>query len=506
MRHTVMWDSGITLSKPVKRGCRLIDTRSIWPMGPRQETTHSGYPPFDISDDVAVEQRYRRSGLPLLIEDFSTQEDVLGRLTPLLVLMFVIDIVVTLVGAGTWEAGLGIVAGLGIFVAGNAIVQTRQGRRWSSLPRRVGVGELALLLLTPFFVRLIAGRTFGNALLDLVVDSLIVAVLVGFANLGLGSIVTWAFRHVYRQARSIAPLAVRTLPIIMLTVLFFFFTGELWQLIHNLSVERFYGAMAVFGGVGSAFLIGSLVATHKFTAFKNWSDVRTSAKAVGATNIPHANDLGPGKPTLSPTRRLRANIGLVMFFSQALQVIIMFALVTAALIGIGILLVRPATLLQWIGEEPRYLFESDGERQLAWEVLTEELMMVSAFVGAFAALQFAVQVANSGVDDSGTIHKAAANVRGAIAVRCIREHLRDQHVLAPKLHPRDPILHPLDTRDTAGEVADADAARADAGEVGPDADGAGARADAGEVGPDADGPRDRPDKPSATDIEATLTD
>ncbi len=90
-------------------------------------------------------------------------------------------------------------------------------------------------------------------------------------------------------------------------------------------------------------------------------------------------------------RRQRVNVGLVMFVSQALQVLVVALAVAGFFVLFGALAVGPEVRESWIGSTGDVvgptipLFGEDVQ-------VTAELLSVSAGIGAFSALYYAIAV------------------------------------------------------------------------------------------------------------------
>jgi hypothetical protein len=96
-------------------------------------------------------------------------------------------------------------------------------------------------------------------------------------------------------------------------------------------------------------------------------------------------EVTPG-PTLQP--RQRVNIGLVLFVTQALQVLLVAVAVGAFFVAFGALAVSPDATRSWIGTAGRELvFISLGDIHLR---VTVELLRVSAAIAAFSGLYYSV--------------------------------------------------------------------------------------------------------------------
>jgi hypothetical protein len=97
-------------------------------------------------------------------------------------------------------------------------------------------------------------------------------------------------------------------------------------------------------------------------------------------------DAAAGGPALS--RWQRANVGLVLFVSQALQVLFVGIGVGVFFTVFGAFTVSPAVLTEWIGHGGHTVWNVGvlGNRV----VITQELLRVAGAIGAFSGLYYAI--------------------------------------------------------------------------------------------------------------------
>jgi hypothetical protein len=100
-------------------------------------------------------------------------------------------------------------------------------------------------------------------------------------------------------------------------------------------------------------------------------------------------EAGGGGPPLSDRQRL--NVGLVLFISQALQVLVVSLAIALFFVLFGLLAIQPEVRDAWIGSNGANVlvsFHALGERV----ELSEELLRVSGAIAAFSGLYYAIAV------------------------------------------------------------------------------------------------------------------
>jgi hypothetical protein len=327
-----------------------------------------GSPPEAASPEQTrrdLERQFRRAGLPLFIRDYTAAEDVFTRALPFLALVFVLLVLSALnLRWGFWANVGAFLGGLAILVVGFGVLNVARGRRFLSVPARVGVPELAAFVLVPSLLPLV----FGGQVMSAAVTAASLLLLLGLIYLvigfGLLSILRWAGARLFRMLGGSLRTLVRAIPLVLFFSLLLFLTQELWQVLAA-APRPFIAASAILVmGVGALFVLARVP-----------REVATLER-----------ELGSGARALS--RAQRANVGLVVFVSQALQILFVGLGVAAFFVAFGMFVVSPSVLDEWIGNAGSSLatFDLFGHQV----VITQELLRVAGAIGAFSGLYYAI--------------------------------------------------------------------------------------------------------------------
>ena len=153
--------------------------------------------------------------------------------------------------------------------------------------------------------------------------------------------------------------------------------------------------------------------------FDDWADVAELVKGTPGEGLELP---GAGDPMESPlSTRQRVNIGLVSVLSQAILITIVAVLLAVFFTLFGVLAIPKSTTGLWTAPTDVHVLASlhFGGRTL---VLTEALLRVSGFLGAFAGMYFTVVLSTDATYRDEFAEDAGPQIRQALAVRLAYRH------------------------------------------------------------------------------------
>jgi hypothetical protein len=278
-----------------------------------------------------------------------------------------------MLGAGNldwswWQNVLAIGGGLAILLVAIALLNRARGRPFSAIPRRLGKTELAGFVLVPALLPLIftAGAQFRSALVTAAANLLLLALIYAVVGLGLVPILRWVISRIATQLRSALTLLARAVPLLAIFVLLSFPTQELWQMFSNPTQGVYATIIGLFAVLGIAFLA-----------------VRLPREAQ---RLEH--EVSADAPPLK--RRQLFNVGLVMFVSQSVQVLLVSLMIGVFLTVFGVLAVDDSMRTQWLGDPGNVLFHFTLFRERL--ELTSELLRVALGLAAFSGFYFSIAI------------------------------------------------------------------------------------------------------------------
>jgi hypothetical protein len=389
-------------------------------------------------DRRAVEAWFRRRGLPLVVRSDERGSRLLQRAVPALAFVLVIDPMLSLV---TWlldvspgelerrMANTAYVFGLLALIVAAVVVPVLAGwlmSLWMRVLSRRGRWVLARFVLVLNVVALplvdwwtgLRDRLWVSLTINLGVTLL----MLFFVWVGAGSILAWSLRKAFAELGTVGRMATKALPLLVLVVIFAFFSAEMWQIAYRLPRWRLWLVVALFAVLAVLFMAARLDEELKKMIDTVAGDkIDDLATVLGGTPLAGAV-AGPPIEALPLGRRERANITLVLFVAQLLQILVLTMLVFGVLIALGALAIDGTVIDSWLGEgaskDPGSLFRIHLP-------LSAALVQVSIFLAAVSGLYFTASAATDQHYREAFFEPLLADVRTSLAARQVYLARRD---------------------------------------------------------------------------------
>lgn len=369
---------------------------------------------------VEIERWFILRGLPHFIERTNDEafHGAWNRALPLLVGAYLL-LGLNALDLANWSLAQNLLAAVFVVAALllTWVVSNRvQHRRLFARPQQIDRGELALFLIGPAIPVLAFGQFF-DALQTVLLGVALLAAIYVWSSYGIGPMLRWGARRGQGQLTGLGPLVARALPLLLLFTTFLFINGEVWQVAGTLDGIPYLLVIVIFFGLGATFVLtrvpGYIRQENRFTT---WDEIAGYLADTPATAV----EL-PASDTVSDPlgMRQRLNIGLIVIFGQALQITLVVAVLTGFFIVFGVLAIPGDVVASWTGiTDPNDVnvlleFELSG-RTL---VLTEALIRVSVFLGAFAGMYFTVVLSTDDIYRNEFAEDVGPEIRQALAVR-----------------------------------------------------------------------------------------
>jgi len=372
------------------------------------------------------ERWFVRQGLPHLIDHYSATEDVFTRAAPFLALVMFSEVFLSFGDRWQgWAQLAAFVGGLGLMVGAFAAANHIRKRRHFQLPDDIGLIELALFVVLPLGPTAIGAQ--GSVVVGVVwvaaANLVILAASFLITRWALIPMVIWSLAQVWRRLGEVSSLAMKSLPTMVLFSAFIFLNAEMWQVANDFTLPYFTLVVALIASVGGTFVAVSVRRlTLDLVRFPNWREVAELVADSPVADIVPDDHLSPPPANAPLGRGASFNVGLLLFVSQAVQIMLVAMVITVFYVVFGMLTVREATLLQWTTV-------SELTTAADWAVriplfgsemlFSRELVVVAGFIGVISGLQFAVQLVTDESYRAGFAADMADEVREALAVRAV---------------------------------------------------------------------------------------
>ena len=386
--------------------------------------------PADLGE---IERWFVLRGVPHFIERKTdgSMLDAWTRALPLLVAAYLL-LGLNALDLYDWSLGQNLAAAAAVLimlVAAWAASNRLRGVATFARPTDIDPPELVLFVIGPTLPVLVVGQ-FRDALENIVIALVLLAVIYLWSAYGVGPLLRWASRRGSQQLTSLGSLVARALPLLLLFNTFLFINAEVWELAGTLDGAAYVVVVVAFFLLGATFAVSRVpTVIREVTHFDSWDDVAFHLVGTPAEHLGLPDDEHPPQDPL--TIRQRLNIGLVVLFGQALQITLVTAALTVFFIGFGFFSITESTALGWTRlDELNVLTQTGfGGRTL---IVSEPLMRVSMFLGAFSGMYFTVVLTTDDTYRSEFSSDVGPEIREALAVRSAYRVARGTHPLSPK--------------------------------------------------------------------------
>ena len=169
------------------------------------------------------------------------------------------------------------------------------------------------------------------------------AVVLILTGCGVGSVVGWAVRMTLSHLATVGALAVRALPVVLLTALVFFNT-YVWLMAATISGERLGLAMVFLVTIAAAFVIS---ATRERVRPMLRSRAGAAQRLRKAGRHAVCGDAGSAVARRPLNRTERLNVIFVLAASQLVQILVVAVVTATIYLILGLIVLSPALLKEW---------------------------------------------------------------------------------------------------------------------------------------------------------------
>jgi hypothetical protein len=223
-------------------------------------------------------------------------------------------------------------------------------------------------------------------------SAIIIVVVLILTGLGVGSVLGWAVSMTLAHVATVGALAVRALPVVLLTALVFFNT-YVWIMAATINGKRLLLAMVFLVGIAAAFVISATVERVR-PMLRSGAVEPADSDRLADTPFAALPDPEPDPDdgdTFAPTRIERLNVVFVLAASQLVQILVVAALTGTIYLILGLIVLTPALLKEWT-----HVSRSEAV-VLGWTLpVPDSLIHMSLFLGALTFMYISARAVGDG--------------------------------------------------------------------------------------------------------------
>ncbi len=364
-----------------------------------------------------IERWFVQRGVPHLVETDNDDSilDTWTRALPLLVAAYLL-LGLNALNLRDWSLAENLVTAavvIALLVAAWMLSNRLRSVSTFARPTDIDAPELLLFVFGPAIPVLAFGQ-LGDAIESVALAIALLILIYLWSSYGIGPLLRWGARRSSGQLTGLGPLVAKALPLLLVFNTFLFVNAEVWEIAGTLDGAAYVVVVMTFFALGAGFAISQLPPFIRAeNRFDSWDEIGTYLGGTPADTI----ELPTTGSTLDPLRpRQRFNIGLIVLFGQALQITLVVAALTGFFVFFGFMAISTDTIANWTRLDAIAVLASTGfgDRILA---LTEPLIRVSLFLGAFSGMYFTVVLTTDETYRNEFASDIGPEIRQILAVR-----------------------------------------------------------------------------------------
>jgi hypothetical protein len=368
-----------------------------------------------------IERWFARRGVPQLIEGYSSESAMDRRAAPLISLWLIGGTVLYWGTRPDWPPGMNL-AGIAATIGWMAIVWTAasrlRGRSARIRPSTFDLLDIMTIALLPALPAAAIDADAGEAIkafLGALTGVGVIYVIIGFGLIEIGM---WAIERLWLQVTHIVELLARTLPVLLILVVFLLFTSEMWEAAHAMSWLEL-GLVLLLLLVVAALLVVVSVRRElrRVEARTDVDAVVTDAAGTPAAPLADIGQIGGVLPSPRLSWLERSNVTLLVAIPQLLQAVAVGVVVMGFLVLFALIAIPAPVQVAWIGGPTRDLISFLIFDDL--RAVSEELLIVSAVLGGIVGLYFSGLATTDATYRAEGFDREVSGVRQILAARAL---------------------------------------------------------------------------------------
>ena len=370
---------------------------------------------MDRAQHKNIENWFISRGVPHFITNYSARTDIWTRALPFLIVAYLAGGLNAL-NLAEWSVTRNLIAAgitIASLVIGWSMTNLVLQRPFLAIPKEIGKPELIAFVIGPAIPSAIF-QQWGDSFQASIEGLAILGVIYVSSSFALGHLLSWALRNSLSQAAMLGRLLVRALPLLLLFTTFLFINAEVWQVAGQLTGLPYLLGVGIFFSLGAVFVLSRIPQVISgLNKFSSWDEVKQIIVGTPAEGLPVPSEGAPPEE-LSTSEKI--DLALVTTFNQSVQITFVAVVLTLFFTIFGFLAISLDTQSAWMMTEKSHVFFTWtlSGRNL---VITESLLRVAGFLGAFIGMYFTVVLATDETYRSEFMEDTSPLAHEALAVR-----------------------------------------------------------------------------------------
>jgi hypothetical protein len=353
---------------------------------PGRDTTTATEPVLSNQLRRDIERWFVRRGVPQFIEGYTTEQSLDTRAAPYIggwISLWLLGYWLNHPGiTAPWNLGAAI-GSIGFVSIAWAVTRRIRGRSLTRRPFEFDLVDIGLFAILPSFPVLAMDRAplpMAFAALNVLAGVGAIYAVIAFGMLEIGS---WALRRLEEQLVQVVSLLARTLPLMLILVVFLLFSAEIWEAAHAMHAGELTAVLLLLLVVAAILVLTTFrPEIRRLDRWTDWHAIRSDARETPAAAI--AEEVSGVIPPLNWLQR--RNLDVLVLINQLLQSVFVALLVMAFLVILGLIAVPVSVQEAWIGAPVVVVL--DFHLLEEGRILSAELLTVSALLSGIVGLYF----------------------------------------------------------------------------------------------------------------------
>lgn len=366
-----------------------------------------------------IEHWFARRGVPQLIEGYSSERAMDSRAAPLISLWLLVGTIKDWGTRPDWPLAwnvIGVLATIAWMAVAWTIFSRLRHRQVRMRPSTFDMFDIAAIGVLPALPAALIDQNAYEAIaatLGALSGIGAVYIVIGFGLIEIGR---WAFERLWLQLVHLVELVARTLPLLVILVVFLLFGAEIWQVAHAMNASEL--ALVLLFLLLMAALFGVTAFRRELGRLQRELDrERILASAAETPAAPLVAEAGPALSSAPLSWLHGSNLTLLVVVPQLLQVAAVGLIVSAFLVVFAVLAIPGDVQALWIGAVPRKVVEFSLANEL--RTISAELLIVSAVLGGIVGLYFSGLAISDPTYRSEQFDRDVDGVRELLAARAV---------------------------------------------------------------------------------------